>query len=168
MDTALAEEEGLILAGAADEARAATATICRVARRTFVPVHVRLATRPGAAVEAAVRFVSEHLQDGIALDDLAAAAGLSKCHFIRRFHNETGLTPGDFLKRFKMARAMELLVGSDQPVSRIASIVGYRNAASFGRTFRLINGTTPSLYRLTRTRQADRTRNADRKRSNHP
>jgi AraC family transcriptional regulator len=56
--------------------------------------------------ERAVRdFVEEHLHERIALDDLAAVVGLSRCRFVRRFRRSTGTSPHGFVLDRRVARA---------------------------------------------------------------
>jgi len=124
--------------------------VAHVARRTFTRLGAPPAARPSPEVEGTVQFVLEHFRDDITLDDLARAAGLSKYHFIRKFRKEAGITPGAFLLRYRMVRAMELLTRTDAKIREVASAVGYRDPAAFSRAFLRTTGTKPYLYRQTR------------------
>lgn len=127
-------------------------TVARVARRTFTPLKTDRVNRASPMVRTAMSYALEHFTDGITLNDLARATGLSKFHFLRTFRDETGITPGAFLKRYRIVRAMEMLVNSDRGIAKIASEVGYKDAAAFSRSFLKTSGTQPHLYRLTRHR----------------
>ena len=69
-----------------------------------------------------LRRVSEladaRLGDDLTLDDLAAAAGLSRFHFARAFRRSTGTSPHRWLVARRMARARELLAATDLPDRR--------------------------------------------------
>ena len=83
----------------------------------------------------------------ITLDDMAQAAGLSKYHFLRKFRQEAGMTPGAFLQRYRIAEAMKELADSKQQVRDIAKRVGYRDPAAFSRAFSKIAGVQPRRFR---------------------
>ena len=78
---------------------------------------------------------------------LAHRAAMSRATFIRHFGHGTGMTVGDFLTRLRMMIAADMLASGDQPVSAIASAVGYRSTSAFGRAFRAATATTPARFR---------------------
>lgn len=94
-----------------------------------------------------VHYVSAHFRDEVTLDDLSRVCGLSKFHFIRKFHEEAGLTPGVFLQCYRVAQAMDQLARSRRPIHEIARDVGYGDAAAFSRAFRRVAGVQPYAYR---------------------
>lgn len=79
----------------------------------------------------------------LSLSDLAAFAGMSPFHFLRRFSELYGEPPHRFLVRIRMELARSLLRGSDRPLKSIASACGYRSVPTFIRTFRRQHGFTP-------------------------
>ncbi len=78
---------------------------------------------------------------------LAAAASLSRAHFIRSFRDAFGETPHRYLQRRRIERAMELLRNTDTPVTEICLAVGFTSLGTFSRTFRDVLGTSPRAYR---------------------
>lgn len=78
---------------------------------------------------------------------LAAIAIMSEAHFIRSFKDVFGETPGRYLQRRRIERAMNLLRTGDLTVGEICVEVGFASVATFTRQFREIVGETPSTFR---------------------
>ncbi|MFC1409321.1 GlxA family transcriptional regulator [Streptacidiphilus sp. N1-12] len=89
------------------------------------------------------------LGEPLALRDLAEHAGMSVRTFTRRFRDETGLSPGQWLVRQRAQEARRLLEGSDLTVDRIAREVGFGTAASMRQHLHEALGVAPSTYRRT-------------------
>ncbi|AGH47929.1 AraC family transcriptional regulator [Sphingomonas sp. MM-1] len=92
-------------------------------------------------------YISEHLDEPIGLDELAALAGLSRFHFCTAFRQATGSTPHAWLVNLRMERARRLLAHPQLPVTEIALAVGYETPSSFAAAFRKATGMTPSIFR---------------------
>lgn len=90
-----------------------------------------------------------HMRDGrrVSLAGMAAIAGLQRRTFLRRFAAATGMTPLEYCREVRVARARELLISGDTPQKMIAHSLGYRDVASFARVFRKATGTAPGDYR---------------------
>lgn len=87
---------------------------------------------------------------------LAAIAIMSEAHFIRSFKQTFGETPGRYLQRRRIERAMALLRTSELTVGAVCVEVGFASAATFARQFKEIVGETPSAFRARgRTDRAD-------------
>jgi transcriptional regulator GlxA family with amidase domain len=65
----------------------------------------------------------------------------------RRFHEQTGTTPLQWLLRARARRAQHLLETSSQSIERIAAKAGFGSAAAFRERFRRVVGTSPQSYR---------------------
>ncbi|MCF0198221.1 MAG: response regulator [Bacteroidaceae bacterium] len=82
------------------------------------------------------------------VDAMASAMCMSARQFSRKIQAITGDAPTMYLNRVKIARAKQaLLQHLDWPVAEVALYSGFEDAAYFGKIFRQIEGTTPSLYR---------------------
>jgi transcriptional regulator GlxA family with amidase domain len=90
-----------------------------------------------------------HMRDGrgVSLAALATAAGLERRTLLRRFASATGMTPIEYCRSVRIARARELLEGGDTSQKQIARSLGYKNVASFARVFRKAVGSAPGAYR---------------------
>jgi transcriptional regulator GlxA family with amidase domain len=90
-----------------------------------------------------------HMRDGrgVSLAALATAAGLERRTLLRRFASATGMTPIEYCRAVRIARARELLEGGDTSQKQIAESLGYKDVASFARVFRKAVGSAPGAYR---------------------
>jgi transcriptional regulator GlxA family with amidase domain len=77
---------------------------------------------------------------------LAAAAGVSKYHFIRCFAAIYGHTPAAYLAQRRIERAQDLLRATNLTVTEVCLAVGYTGLGSFSRKFTELVGRTPSAY----------------------
>ncbi len=81
------------------------------------------------------------------LGDLADRVGLSSSALIERFNAKLGLTPMEYLCRWKMIKAHELLATTQAKVSEVAEHVGYQSEASFSKAFKKRMGISPGQVR---------------------
>ena len=80
------------------------------------------------------------------LDELAAAAGVSKFHFLRCFAATYGKTPAVYLAERRVERAQDLLRATNLTVTEVCMLVGYTSLGSFSSKFRSLVGVSPSEY----------------------
>lgn len=83
----------------------------------------------------------------IDVDDMAAAAGLSRAHFTREFRRAFGDTPRGYLLTRRLERAAALLRHTDRTVAEICLDVGLTSVGSFTTSFTRMFGMSPSAYR---------------------
>jgi transcriptional regulator GlxA family with amidase domain len=90
-----------------------------------------------------------HMRDGrgVSLAELATAAGLERRTLLRRFASATGMTPIEYCRNVRIARAREVLEGGDASHKQIAEFLGYKDVTSFTRAFRKAVGWAPGAYR---------------------
>ena len=81
------------------------------------------------------------------VDDLAAAAGLSRAYFSREFRRAFGDSPHAYLLTRRLERAAALLRTTDRSVADICMSVGLQSVGSFTTSFKRMFGTTPTAYR---------------------
>ncbi|MER5620744.1 helix-turn-helix domain-containing protein [Streptosporangium sp. NPDC002544] len=131
----------------------------RVARRCVVPPWrdggqaqfiERPLPAPTAATTAATRaWALERLHKPLPLSELAAHARMSRRTFTRRFRDEVGLSPGQWLILQRVELARQLLESSDLPVDGIALRAGFGTAASLRQHLQVAVGVSPLAYRRT-------------------
>ena len=80
------------------------------------------------------------------LEGLAAAAGLSKYHFLRLFKATYGLTPAEYVSQRRIERAQDLLRATNLTVTEVCMLVGFSSLGSFSTRFRALVGETPSEF----------------------
>ncbi len=81
------------------------------------------------------------------LDQMAAGAGISKYHFIRKFQKATGLTPWQYVLNRRLSRAKELLAGTELPIKQIAIELGFSDPNYFSRLFCKYTGIPATEFR---------------------
>ncbi|HVY77084.1 MAG TPA: helix-turn-helix transcriptional regulator [Solirubrobacterales bacterium] len=85
--------------------------------------------------------------EALEVDDLAAAAGLSKAHFSREFRRAFGESPHAYLLTRRLERAASLLRNTDRSVADICLSVGLQSIGSFTTSFTRTFGLSPTAYR---------------------
>ena len=83
----------------------------------------------------------------VSVDDMAAAAGLSRAHFSREFRREFGESPHQYLLTRRMERAAWLLRATDRSVADVCFSVGLASVGSFTTSFGRTYGVSPTVYR---------------------
>jgi len=85
--------------------------------------------------------------DPLGVDDMAAAAGLSRAHFSREFRRAFGVSPHVYLLTRRLERAAALLRNTDRSVADICFSVGLQSLGSFTSSFTRTYGVSPTAYR---------------------
>ncbi|MCK6491259.1 MAG: helix-turn-helix transcriptional regulator [Planctomycetes bacterium] len=106
------------------------------------------ATRP-EPLQRAAAWALARLDATLAVDDLAARAGLSPAHFARAFAAAYGLPPMAWINGQRLDRAARLLTGGDLPVAEVGRRCGFAEPSYFCRVFRRAYALTPAGYRAT-------------------
>lgn len=101
----------------------------------------------GVSLEPLLRWLADHLDRELTLDDIAREAVLSTRTLSRRFREQTGTTPAQWLALARVRRAQQLLESTDHPVEWIADRVGFGSPATFRDRFHRLVGTSPQAYR---------------------
>lgn len=91
-------------------------------------------------------LADRHYAEPLDLVALAAAAGVSKYHFLRCFTATYGKTPGLYLAQRRIERAQDLLRATNLTVTEVCLLVGYTSLGSFSTKFAQLVGMSPSAY----------------------
>lgn len=94
-----------------------------------------------------LRFIHEHFAEEIDTAAIAASASVSPSECLRCFHAAIHATPIQYLRRYRIRRAAELLRLTDMRISEVAICCGFQEMSYFARTFRELQGVSPSMYR---------------------
>ena len=87
--------------------------------------------------------------DPLGVEDMAAAAGLSRAHFSREFRRAFGVSPHEYLLTRRLERAATLLRNTDRSVADVCFSVGLQSLGSFTSSFTRTYGVSPTAYRAT-------------------
>jgi AraC-like DNA-binding protein len=85
--------------------------------------------------------------EALGVEDMAAAAGLSRAHFSREFRAAFGVSPHAYLLTRRLERAAALLRTTDHSVAEVCMDVGLQSVGSFTTSFKRAFGKTPTEYR---------------------
>lgn len=100
-----------------------------------------------ASIDASFAYINRHLDQPLRLEELADMASLSPYYFTRRFREETGYTPYEYILKARINLAKFYLKGTQNSVKNIAMSCGFQSVHSFCTTFKKNTGMTPSEYR---------------------
>ncbi|MCL2043137.1 MAG: AraC family transcriptional regulator [Treponema sp.] len=99
------------------------------------------------AVQKALQYVLNHIEERIMLQDVADFANISPGYLSTLFKREFNQSLMDFINQTKIDTACELLRKNTLRINEIAHTLGYENAFYFSRLFRQYTGLKPSEYR---------------------
>lgn len=130
-----------------------------VARRTVVPPHrdggqAQFIQRPVpepqlASTTGARAWALAHLHEPIQLRDMAEQESMSVRTFTRRFREEVGVSPGQWLTAQRVERARHLLESSALSVDQVSRESGFGTPQSMRQHLQQALGVTPTTYRRT-------------------
>ena len=128
-----------------------------VARRLVVPPHreggqaqfiqAPIRNGNGGGLAPVLDWAQSHLSRGLQVEELASRASMSPRTFARRFREETGTTPRQWLIHQRLLAAQRRLEKTDESVDQIAEAVGLQTAATLRQHFSRALRTTPTAYR---------------------
>jgi AraC-like DNA-binding protein len=90
-------------------------------------------------------FMEEYHSEKITLENIAAAAFMSRFYYIRIFKQIYGVTPRQYLRDLRISNAKELLK-KGLPVTQVCYEVGYESLSTFSSAFKRGTGYSPREY----------------------
>ena len=103
-----------------------------------------------AMIGTAPDFIETHLDDGVALADVARSAHYSKYHLHRAFSGILGITPHQYARRRRLTEAARRLVRFQTPLRDLALTAGYQSQQAFSDAFCAMYKIPPAEYRRLR------------------
>jgi transcriptional regulator GlxA family with amidase domain len=131
---------------AADAARISVMPLERDGGQSQFIIHAPPAP-DGSSLEPLLRWLEERLHEPLTLEDIARRAALSVRTLNRRFREQTGTTPLQWLLRARVRRAQHLLETTGHSVEAIAGKVGFGSATALREHFQRLVTTSPQAYR---------------------
>jgi len=132
---------------AADAARLSVMPLEREGGQAQFIVHDHAPSPQGSDLEPLLNWLRDNLGRDLTLADIAARAGTSTRTLIRRFREQTGTTPLQWLHRARIRQAQHLLETTRHSVERIATQVGFGSPTAFRDRFKNTTGVSPHTYR---------------------
>jgi len=94
-----------------------------------------------------VAYIEKHYNDTIHIAGLSKTFHISQNQLIRNFQAEIGYTPYEYLKRFRLLKACELLEMTGYTIKEIGKLTGFQNISNFIFQFKTQYAITPYSYR---------------------
>ncbi|MBS0417246.1 MAG: response regulator transcription factor [Proteobacteria bacterium] len=113
---------------------------------TLIPDDVADTSVLTAPLAPALREVEQHYASKLRQSAVACACGMTVCSFSRAFKAEFGLTFRQYLLRYRIGRACELLKQGIHSATDAGMAVGFEDASHFSRAFRRVLGVSPSKF----------------------
>ncbi|HEX5752230.1 MAG TPA: AraC family transcriptional regulator [Archangium sp.] len=105
-------------------------------------------------IRKALSLIHERHAEPWTVESLATAVALSRSSFAARFSELVGEPPLEYLARWRMTKAAQMLREGEQPLLQVAEAIGYQSEASFNRAFKRWGGVAPGAYRREYRRSA--------------
>jgi signal transduction histidine kinase/DNA-binding LacI/PurR family transcriptional regulator/AraC-like DNA-binding protein len=101
----------------------------------------------GMLVKQACAYIQQNYTRSFSLEELSETIGVSKSYLSRIFKLDTGISLWDYLNRYRIQKAKQLLLITDESITAVAADVGYEDTSYFSRVFHEISGCSPRMYR---------------------
>lgn len=99
-------------------------------------------------IQIGIDYIENHYPDtSLSVKSICTYLGMSEVHFTTLFKRTEGTTPGEYINRYRIERAKELLSETDMNIQAVTNAVGYLSTRTFDRVFKKYTGKTPKEYR---------------------
>ena len=105
--------------------------------------------REAERIKAMLSFIHENYGQELSTRRIAASAMVSESECLRCFRSTIGTTPIQYVKRYRIQQAANLLAATGDKISDIAVVCGFQDMSYFTKSFREIKGCVPTEYRRT-------------------
>jgi len=104
-------------------------------------------TKVAATIKEATRWIEDHCDRPITVDDIAQSVSMGVRTFLRHFKAELGMPPSEYLLRTRLDIACRLLITTTLPIDKVARRCGMRSGTRLAKIFKRRLGISASDYR---------------------
>lgn len=101
----------------------------------------------GSLVKKAIAYLNRNATSQISRWQLAEAVNISEDYLTRIFRKDIGISPWDYLNRYRIQLSCQLLMETGETINEIASKTGFQDQAYFCRVFKKVKGVPPGHLR---------------------
>lgn len=94
-----------------------------------------------------LNFIHTHYTEKITLEDIAAAAFISKSEVLRCFKNITGQSPIGYLKNYRLRNAAYMIQNTSYSINTICELCGFDDHSYFSKSFKELYGSSPREFK---------------------
>lgn len=105
-----------------------------------------LPTHTSALVKRTLLYLHQNYARPLTRRQIAESIGISEDYLTRLFNRELGISPWDYLNRYRVLKARKLLTTTTESIGVIARQVGFTDQSYFSRVFRKLVGVSPQEY----------------------
>lgn len=121
--------------------------VLSISRMQQIQIHFTNDPSLSKECNSAKSFIDSHYREEFSLEDLAAAAHVSKYYLEHSFSKYMGETCSSYIHKKRTQSAAELLLETNDSISQIASSVGFNSSSYFAKIFKRYQGMSPAAYR---------------------
>lgn len=113
----------------------------------FVYEQLQHSTGISIDIESALRYIARNFDMPITLEEVASEINLTPTYLSRKFKKVTGTTFREYVTAIRIRRASQLLLTTDDSITKIALDCGFNSSNYFKDCFRRLNGVSPRTFR---------------------
>lgn len=98
-------------------------------------------------VSKAIEFIQKNYQNYISVHDIADYVGLNRSYLSAIFQKQLHMSPQQFLLKFRITKANDMLTETDLSINSISYSCGYSSQLAFSKAYHKVTGISPSAYR---------------------
>jgi AraC-like DNA-binding protein len=98
-------------------------------------------------IKKTLQFIEMNYSRNISVKDIAQFIGLNKNYFSTLFKQSLGVTPQEYIIKFRINKACELLKNPTLSISDVSRSVGYSDPLGFSKIFKQVKGSSPKAFR---------------------
>ncbi|EHI99659.1 transcriptional regulator, AraC family [Clostridium sp. DL-VIII] len=98
-------------------------------------------------VREAINYIEKNYNNNISVEDIAKWCNLDRSYFGKIFKSSMKTTPQEFLIKYRLSKACEMLKDKNISIKDIAELTGYPNQFYFSKAFKNVYNITPSKWR---------------------
>ena len=119
------------------------ALCCTILYRTAETLSKPIIPSSPQMMDEAIHFLEGNYAKKIGIDDLAQRMGYGRTRLFHLFKQHTGLTPNEYLVRYRIEKAKELIGKHSIPIRKIARATGFSTESYFRSVFKKYTGHNP-------------------------